>query len=229
MHRFVLDAILSGDATEDVVAQVHEYLTNTAVDLRDSKTDIDSLVVYKRLGKNPEEYPDKKGQPHVQVALRMKQKGISAKAGDVIPYVFCLGPDGKSSRTAAADRAFHPDEFRRQGSDLKIDFDFYLSQQVLPPIERLCDDIEGTDRARLAECLGLDPARFQKTDIGGTTEKEFFTFESQISDKERFREADPLQIRCKCGTFAVLTSLMEDLEGVSQNGTVMIIPWGIQY
>jgi hypothetical protein len=27
-------------------------------------------------------------------------------------------------------------------------------QQVLPPIERLCEPITGTDRARLAECLG---------------------------------------------------------------------------
>lgn len=34
------------------------------------------------------------------------------------------------------------------------DYDFYLSQQVLPPIERLCEPIEGTDRSRLAECLG---------------------------------------------------------------------------
>jgi len=34
------------------------------------------------------------------------------------------------------------------------DFDYYLSQQILPPIERLCERIEGTDRSRLAECLG---------------------------------------------------------------------------
>lgn len=35
------------------------------------------------------------------------------------------------------------------------DYDHYLSHQVLPPIERLCEPIEGTDRARLAECLGM--------------------------------------------------------------------------
>lgn len=34
------------------------------------------------------------------------------------------------------------------------DYDYYLSQQILPPIERLCERIEGTDRSRLAECLG---------------------------------------------------------------------------
>jgi len=105
----------------------------------------------------------------------MKARGGVAKAGEVIPYVFCLGSDGKTSKSAQADHAFHPDEFRRKDSGLKIgtpntgqpdkpasshviavvDFDFYLSQQVLPPIERLCEEIEGTDRARLAECLGM--------------------------------------------------------------------------
>lgn len=35
-----------------------------------------------------------------------------------------------------------------------VDYDHYLSQQIFPPVERLCDPIEGTDRARLAECLG---------------------------------------------------------------------------
>ena len=34
------------------------------------------------------------------------------------------------------------------------DYQYYLSHQVLPPIERLCEPIEGTERARLAECLG---------------------------------------------------------------------------
>lgn len=34
------------------------------------------------------------------------------------------------------------------------DYDFYLDGQILQPILRLCESIEGTDRARLAECLG---------------------------------------------------------------------------
>jgi DNA polymerase alpha subunit A len=122
------------------------------------------------LGKNPEDYPDAKGQPHVQVGLRLKARGGTAKAGDVIPYVFCKEEGEESAKTAQADRARHPDEVRRSNlqvgmsnpsiiEELKaqrhaIDFEYYLSQQVLPPIERLCDPIEGTDRSRLAECLG---------------------------------------------------------------------------
>jgi DNA polymerase elongation subunit (family B) len=40
-------------------------------------------------------------------------------------------------------------------TDVVLDFEYYLVNQVLPPIERLCDPIEGTDRSRLAECLGI--------------------------------------------------------------------------
>lgn len=109
----------------------------------------------------------------MQVALRLKAKGGSARTGDVIPYIFCLGGSGESAKTAQADKAKHPDEIRKAGSGLAIgksvfagdtrvfltgghtDYEFYLSQQILPPIERLCEPIEGTDRTRLAECLGM--------------------------------------------------------------------------
>lgn len=103
----------------------------------------------------------------------MKARGGTARSGDVIPYVFCLGDNAETAKSAQADRAKHPDEVRRAGTELKIgealivscyhlasdirrkDFEYYVSQQILPPIERLCEPIEGTDRARLAECLGM--------------------------------------------------------------------------
>ena len=50
----------------------------------------------------------------------MKAKGSSARSGDVIPYIFCLGEGGESSKGAQAERAKHPDEIRRAGSDLHI-------------------------------------------------------------------------------------------------------------
>ena len=91
------------------------------------------------------------------------------------------------------------------------DYDFYLDNQILQPILRLCDSIEGTDRARLAECLGLDPARYTTQVNGEVAEKQFFTFESQISDKERFRDASPLAIRCAaCESTFNFEGLLDD-------------------
>lgn len=34
--------------------------------------------------------------------------------------------------------------------------------QVHPVVSRLCGPIEGTDPAQLADCLGLDPAKFRQ-------------------------------------------------------------------
>lgn len=127
----------------------------------------------------------------------MKAKGQSVRAGDVIPYVFCMGEDGITAKSAKADRAYHPDDLRKKDTTLKIDYDFYLSLQILPPIERLCDPIEGTDRSRLAECLGLDPNRFRAQQAVIESEREFHSFESQISDAERFRLCSPLMLRCR--------------------------------
>ncbi|KDQ50145.1 hypothetical protein JAAARDRAFT_74363 [Jaapia argillacea MUCL 33604] len=187
VSQYVLEQILSGDATETVVERIHEYLTTIGENVREGKIKVDEFIVFKRLGKNPEDYPDAKSQPHVQVALRMKSKGGNARSGDVIPYIFCLGTDGETAKTGQADRARHPDE---------VHYEFYLAHQVLPPIERLCEPIEGTDRSRLAECLGLDPNRYRSTGSGESEERYFSTLDSQISDSERYRDCTPFTVRC---------------------------------
>jgi DNA polymerase alpha subunit A len=50
----------------------------------------------------------------------MKAKGATPKAGDVIPYIFCVKEGEESAKSAQADRATHPDEVRKAGSPLKI-------------------------------------------------------------------------------------------------------------
>ncbi|GAA6009942.1 DNA-directed DNA polymerase alpha catalytic subunit POL1 [Rhodotorula paludigena] len=198
----VLDMILSAKATETVVEEIHEYLFDLGEKIRGGHKHLDDYIIHKRLGKNPEDYPDAKSLPHVQVALKMKAKGLSAKSGDVIPYIFCVPPNGETTKTAQAANAHHPDDVRRQGSTLKIDFEVYLSTQVLPPIERLCEHIEGTEKARLAECLGLDALRFKSSSLD-VPEREFKTLQSQISDAQRFADAESFRIRCRaCGAEA---------------------------
>ncbi|KIJ54743.1 hypothetical protein M422DRAFT_24648 [Sphaerobolus stellatus SS14] len=196
VSQYVLSQVLSGDDTETVVQHIHEYLTTIGENVRGGKIPLDEFIIHKRLGKNPEDYPDAKSQPHVQVALRRKSKGIPAKNGDVIPYIFCLGGDGSSSKTAQADLAYHPDEIRKANGELKIDFEHYLSHQVLPPIERLCEPIEGTDRSRLAECLGLDPSRYRSSSGSEFEDRAFGTLDSQLADKDRFKDAEFLKVTC---------------------------------
>jgi DNA polymerase family B len=71
-YSYVLDQILSGDSTEAVVENVHEFMRKLSEDVRESRLPLEAFIIYKRLGKDPSDYPDAKSQPHVQVALRMK-------------------------------------------------------------------------------------------------------------------------------------------------------------
>jgi hypothetical protein len=122
--------------TEIVVERIHEYLSEIGAKVRGGQMKLDDFIIFKRLGKNPEEYPDAKTQPHVQVALRMKGRGGSARAGDVISYVFCVEggevpkpeEEGKESvkkevvvsKLSQAEKAKHPDEIRKAGSGLVV-------------------------------------------------------------------------------------------------------------
>ncbi|KAK1224663.1 DNA-directed DNA polymerase alpha catalytic subunit pol1 [Marasmius sp. AFHP31] len=197
ISQFVLNQILSGEPTEIVIEQIHEYLTTVGQNVRGGQMKLDDFTIHKRLGKDPEAYPKSEGQPHVQVALKMKAKGGNARAGDVIPYIFCLPEGAETAKTAQSDRAHHRDELRKADSNLKIDYEYYLSQQVLPPVERLCEPIEGTDRARLAECLGLDPNRYRVTVSSSAEEGGFASLDSQLSDSQRFKHAEDFKVRCR--------------------------------
>lgn len=214
MLSYVLSRILSGEATEAVVGEIHEHLRALATEVREGRQTLDSFIIYKRLGKNPEEYPDAKSQPHVQVALRMKEKGLSARSGDVIPYIYTL-PEGEeaSTKSAQASRAHHPDDLRRDGSTLKVDLEYYLSLQVLPPIERLCESIEGTDRARLAECLGLDVRRYAQTgekEESAAQGSAFAPLDSQLTPEQRYGACEQLVFHCpSCSTETPFHGLLQ--------------------
>lgn len=57
------------------------------------------------------------------------------------------------SNNASSQRAYHVNELK-SNDKLKVDVKYYLSQQIHPVVSRLCDPIDGTDAALIAECLG---------------------------------------------------------------------------
>ncbi|GKD30893.1 DNA polymerase alpha catalytic subunit [Tanacetum coccineum] len=74
-----------------------------------------------------------------------------------------VGDTGKGSSTSAgiAQHARHSDELKRDNENLMIDIDYYLAQQIHLVVSCLCASIEGTSPSMLADCLGLDPSKFQ--------------------------------------------------------------------
>jgi DNA polymerase alpha subunit A len=120
VSQYVLDQILSGEVTEIVVERIHEYLTTIGDDVRGGNIKLEEFIIHKRLGKKPEDYPDAKSQPHVQVALRLKTRNVTVRAGDVIPYIFCSEDGDGAGNSAQAERARHPDELRKAGAGSEV-------------------------------------------------------------------------------------------------------------
>ena len=105
----------------------------------------------------------------------------------------------------------HPDKIKKVDSELKI------GEQTLPLWlwhYLTQTPIAGTERSRLAECLGvwfvvccllfsyptystgLDPGRYPSSNSREAEERGFATLNSQISDTECFKECAPFRIHC---------------------------------
>ena len=212
-----LDLILSGRPAEDVVEDIHESLRKCREDLVAGAVTMDQFVITKQLTKRPEDYPDAANQAHVQVALRLRAAGKheGTNQGETVPYVIAVKTDASGEDIAAgkcgaaggkglADRAYHPDEVTAEGSGLKLDLHYYLTQQVHPVVSRLCQPIEGTDAARIADCLGLDPSKFHHQvahAAGAGDDDDFLNAGSALDDEERFRRCAPLRLKTQAGAF----------------------------
>jgi DNA polymerase alpha subunit A len=137
----------------------------------------------------------------------MRSRGLTAAAGDTIPYLICRS---SAASTSVADCAFHPDELKRS-SELQIDTDWYLQTQIHPPVARLCEHLDGTDSAQLAQCLGLDTKKYQNSlqsagrDASLLSQVKFLT---RMPDEERFAQVERLKVACaSCST-------LQEFEGI---------------
>jgi len=195
--KYVVDRLLSGGSREDIIQEIHEYLSHIAADMRAMNLDLSQYIITKGLNKSPKDYPDCKGQPHLQVALKMLKENKPVNIGDHIPYVICKEHEHADSSSSPAERAHHPDEVTRSHGKLSIDIEWYLSQQILPPISRLCDPIEGTSAAIISQHLGLDSSKYSMKTRNDDGDDEWgFTPKCLIDDSERFKECTPLLLTC---------------------------------
>ncbi|KAJ2061398.1 DNA-directed DNA polymerase alpha catalytic subunit pol1 [Coemansia sp. S146] len=219
---YVLKQLFADHASSDdddensVMTRVHEHLAKVALAVRQGKVPLDKYTVHKGLTKPPENYPDKKSQPHVLVALRLRERGEPVRSGDTVPYIIC---DSKCTQDAGsyAERARHPDEILASQGALYPDYDWYLNQQVLPPCARLLEPL-ATDMAVLAQCLGLDPSKY-RAPTAAPTDDALRTLDSQIPDTERFKLAQQFTPLCsQCKTTYVCDGIARSRDGAVDSG-----------
>jgi DNA polymerase alpha subunit A len=214
--RFVTEQILSGEDSEVVLEKIHSHLEELAKKMRASELPLEKYVITKGLSKHPNDYPDGNSLPHVHVAKMMLQNNKLVNTGDHIPYIITAPledpeatkdqqPKPHAKVESVTERARHPDEIQRSNGLLKPDIEWYLTQQILPPITRLCEPMDGTSQQILADKLGLDTTRYNHLhrSTPGSCDGDIdldYTPASQIPDAERFRDVTPLKLFCfACG------------------------------
>ncbi|KAG2500449.1 hypothetical protein HYH03_002016 [Edaphochlamys debaryana] len=250
--NFALRAVLSGRGREEVVADIHAHLREVAEKVRGGQINLGKFIITKQLTKRPEDYPDAKNQPHVQVALRRRAAGKrdGVLPGETVPYIICVerapaapGPDGANpaptpaapaAAGSLAERARHPDELREQQS-LAVDVEYYLAQQVHPVVSRLVSTIEGTDAAHVADCLGLDPSRYRGQGagaggaLGGGEEEEAGLLlgasgGTLMDEDDNFRSCAPLLLTAPSGASFPLRGVAELLQGACTPAALLAAP-----
>eukprot|EP00434_Breviolum_minutum_P021606 symbB.v1.2.019071.t1/scaffold1542.1/size112718/6 len=206
---------------EESVDWIHEYLVEKCKEMDDGKVNIEKFIITKGLTKDPKDYPDAKNQPHVQVALRLLSRGKNVRPGQEVGYVIC-----NTGANLLAERARDPHDLEMD-KNLTLDVQWYKKQQVHPLITRILAVVEGTSPGRIAECLGMDVARFSQVVKAEEDEngEDIGSFSSMGDDFgkaifHRFKDfTSKLEgFKCKCGTvtrwsqFLVANDSMESTE-----------------
>lgn len=119
-----LEAILREGAEEAV-----RRLKETIKALKEGGVPSKKLIIWKKLTKPLEEY--EVASPHVKVAKRMMEARWDVKPGDLIGFIIMKG---KGRLYEKAVPYFEADPS-------KVDVDYYIEKQVIPPVARLISAI----------------------------------------------------------------------------------------
>ncbi|CAH3175566.1 unnamed protein product [Porites evermanni] len=201
--NYVLAQILSSQARETIVENIHDYLMSGMAAALWLPFIVCLVLVRPLLSSMAVLF-------HVNGQLQ-RSHGISHNIKQRRkPWNFTNRLDG--STLAASQRAYHPDEFCKSET-LKIDVKYYLANQVHPVVARLCDPIDGTDAAHIAQCLGLDPSGYRGSSALHDDENDaLLGGQAQMTDEERFKDCERFIVKCKrssCGQETTLELLFK--------------------
>lgn len=132
----VLEIILK----EQNPKKAFKYVRGVLNKLKNNEIPIESLVITKSISKPIRSY---KGiQPHVELVKKMRKRSPSDApgVGDRIGFVIIQGLQMLSNRTEDPEYA--------KAHGLKIDYRYYIENQLLPPLERVFESM-GIDKSEL--------------------------------------------------------------------------------
>jgi len=107
----------------------------------------DMLIIYRQLNKCISEYKDKKNHPHVTIAEKIIQKGGKVPLHATIPFIV-----GKKRVRELFQKVLLPNEVI---SINDADIHWYKTNQLFPPIWRLCDVFGGFEMDSISKSLNI--------------------------------------------------------------------------
>lgn len=126
----IIDFVLKEKNVQDGVNKSIELLKEQAKLLKKDKIDLNSLVLSKKLTDYIATYDGK--AVHVAVAIKMKERGKSCEVGDRIQYLIT-----DNGQNLVSERAEEADYVMKNLDKFKIDKNYYIYHQLLPPALRV--------------------------------------------------------------------------------------------
>ena len=117
------------------------YVKKVISDIKNKKIPNSKMIISTQLQRSPDKYTSI--GPHVAVATRMSEKGITVGPGSLIKYVVTAG-DGR-----IRDKAKLPEE-AKEGS---YDTEYYIKNQVVPVVGRIFDVFGFSEEKLLGESV----------------------------------------------------------------------------
>ncbi|KAH8584581.1 DNA polymerase alpha catalytic subunit [Cryptosporidium sp. chipmunk genotype I] len=163
----ILNLLFSNEPIDTVITSILNTLESLNEALTSNSIPLESFIITKTLTKLPQFYSDPYLLPHVIVAKRMISSGLPVSSGTEIPYIICKeelnlhsSEEAASKSSMLSKRAYSPEEVKSNG--LNIDIEWYKTQQLLPPLSRLCAPIPGLEISRVGHCLGLEYKQYSE-------------------------------------------------------------------
>ena len=132
------------------VGKAIEFMKESLQKLVQAKYPLEKLIITKSLRdyyKNPDQIA------HKVLAERMghRNPGNKPRPGDRIPFVYIKTNQHGKKRILQGDKIEHP-EYIRQNNQLKPDYSFYITNQIMKPVQQLfglvLESIPGFERVR---------------------------------------------------------------------------------
>jgi DNA polymerase elongation subunit (family B) len=122
-QKHVLEILLREKNPENALT----FLKAVVDDLKQNKFPLSAVTIHTAISKNISEYES--AGPHVAAAKRMQERGQTVEPGTMIKFIVVKG------KGRVSDKVKLPEETAQQDYDP----DYYLSNQVLPGVERIFD------------------------------------------------------------------------------------------